>query len=264
MPSASRYTRTDPSPPAITGLTLAGTPAARVYGRYLDGMTPEQAHVTLNAYAEACFTVETPKTSTDEAGIEAAYKIIDTLEPLVMRIINAYGMDGDPDDEDWGYAASGGMAQAAADLAEEHADLLRLDLGPCAPYIPADGLHASVWEAARPMWQAGATQDAVNAAARAVNARIQRKVGRRDVSDYELAMQVFDSQAPKPGKPRLRLPGDRSSQTWKSQQEGIKFFAAGCFRAIRTRVCMRASWTGRNSRHLNTSPPLACWPGGLT
>jgi hypothetical protein len=46
-------------------------------------------------------------------------------------------------------------------------------------------------------------------------------------------MQVFDLHDAEWDKPRLRLPGDRRKASWKSQQEGVRFFGAGCFRAIR-------------------------------
>src|SRR3954447_15828033 len=49
-------------------------------------------------------------------------------------------------------------------------------LGPKGPRLNADRLHPWVWESAAPVWDAS-KQDAVNAAARAVNTNLRAKVG---------------------------------------------------------------------------------------
>jgi Protein of unknown function (Hypoth_ymh) len=89
-----------------------------------------------------------------------------------------------------------------------------------------DALHEWVWTAAEPMWEAYAHREAVFAAARVINARIQQASGRHDISESDLVMQVFDPADPQPGKSRLRLPGDRTTASWRSRQEGVRFFAA--------------------------------------
>lgn len=106
-------------------------------------------------------------------------------------------------------------------------------LVPDAPALLADRLHPWVWESAVQLWAADARQDAVLAASRTVNRRMQQKLGRHDVSDTDLCMQSFDLKDPTEGKPRLRIPGDRTTPTWRARQEGAKYFGAGVFQAIR-------------------------------
>jgi len=50
---------------------------------------------------------------------------------------------------------------------------------PDAPELAADRFHHWVWEAARPMWNAGSWQTAVLHAAQSVNARLQQKLVRQ-------------------------------------------------------------------------------------
>ena len=45
--------------------------------------------------------------------------------------------------------------------------------------------------------------------------------------------QAFSDKDPKPGEPRLRCPGDSTSMTVRSQQQGAQLFAMGTFQAIR-------------------------------
>jgi hypothetical protein len=49
-------------------------------------------------------------------------------------------------------------------------------LRPDSPDLVADQFHAWVWDAAVPLWLAGSKQEAVQAAARSVNARLQQKL----------------------------------------------------------------------------------------
>jgi Protein of unknown function (Hypoth_ymh) len=102
-----------------------------------------------------------------------------------------------------------------------------------APELAADRLHPWVWDAARPMWEAGSPPAAVFAAAQSVNARLQQTLGRCDVSEVELCREAFTLNDPKPGQSRLRFPGDRSTDTWKALQNGARDFGVGCFTAIR-------------------------------
>ena len=102
-----------------------------------------------------------------------------------------------------------------------------------APDLAADRFHPWVWAAAQPMWEAGSHREAVTAAARSVNARLQQKIARHDISDLKLCRAVFSMDPSKPDQPRLRFPGNRSSETWRSRQIGAGEFGAGCFQAIR-------------------------------
>jgi hypothetical protein len=107
---------------------------------------------------------------------------------------------------------------------------------PDAPEITADSLHPWVWDAARPMWEAGSLQTALQHAASSINARLQQKLDRYDLSESKLCQEAFSQSPPEEGRPRLRFPGDRSTETWKSLQTGALSFAQGCFKAIRNPV----------------------------
>jgi hypothetical protein len=95
----------------------------------------------------------------------------------------------------------------------------RRRMRPDSPDLVADQLHPWVWEAAAPLWYAGSRQEAVHAAARSVNARMQQKRGRHHRSDAALCREFFSLDAPASGRPRLRFPGPtRSDHTWRSRQ----------------------------------------------
>jgi hypothetical protein len=107
-------------------------------------------------------------------------------------------------------------------------------LKPDSPDLAADQFHPWVWEAASPLWHAGSRQEAVHAAARSVNARMQQKCGRDDKSDAALCRELFGLEDPKPNRPRLRFKSySPGSQTWRSKHQGAMEFGAGCFEAIR-------------------------------
>ena len=112
----------------------------------------------------------------------------------------------------------------------------RRRLRPDSPDLAADQLHPWVWDAAAPLWYAGSTQAAVLAAAQSVNARLQQKLGRHDCSDAALCREAFSRDDPAPGRPRLRFTGDRTSDTWRSRQNGGAHFGAGCFEGLRNPV----------------------------
>jgi Protein of unknown function (Hypoth_ymh) len=131
-----------------------------------------------------------------------------------------------------------------------------------APVLPADQFHPWVWEPAAPLWAADAHQDAVLAAARTVNRRLQQKLGRHDVSDSDLFMQSFDPKDPVPGKSRLRFPGDRTSPTWRARQEGAKYLAAGASMAIRNEAAHEdtVDWSEQEAlEHLAVLSVVARW-----
>lgn len=135
-------------------------------------------------------------------------------------------------------------------------------LVPDAPTLAADQFHPWVWEPAAPLWAAEARQDAVLAAARTVNRRLQQKLNRHDIGETDLCLQTFDLKEPVVGKPRLRFPGDRNTPTWRARQEGAKYLAAGVFLAIRNVAAHEdeVSWTEQEAlEHLATLGVLARW-----
>lgn len=159
-------------------------------------------------------------------------------EAVARQITNTYsaGLGDVQRDEDENEATywnrvrtAAAQALGMASSAEDMAAFLR----PTSPAIAADALHPWVWESAAPLWAAEARQDAVLAAARTLNRRLQQKLGRHDTSDKDLCMQAFDPGDAQPGRPRLRFPGDRATATWKARQDGAKYLSAGAFLAIR-------------------------------
>ena len=102
-----------------------------------------------------------------------------------------------------------------------------------APGIELESLHPWVWDPARKLWDSGHRRHAVQAAASAMNERLQDKVGRHDIADDKLIQEAFSANPPEPGKPRLRIPGDPRNPTVASRQRGVPQFGVGCFWVIR-------------------------------
>jgi hypothetical protein len=110
---------------------------------------------------------------------------------------------------------------------------LERNLGETGPTLSASTMHTDVWDAAKSLWGNGHFGEAVNAAARSVNARLQAKVNRRDISEVKLVNECFSLEPPKPGTPRLRLMPNDGSDTYKNLHGGALAFGQGCFKAIR-------------------------------
>lgn len=116
---------------------------------------------------------------------------------------------------------------------EEGAKVTRALGPPPSPTLRADALHPTVWDTCGSFWRSKHFSAAVSAAARAVNAALQARVERRDVSDRQLVREAFSLDPPQLGRPRLRIWPDDGSQTYRSLHEGASAFGAGCFQAIR-------------------------------
>ncbi|MET9669508.1 TIGR02391 family protein [Streptomyces sp. NPDC006475] len=106
-------------------------------------------------------------------------------------------------------------------------------LAPDAPSLPADQLHPWVWDAARTFWESNHFRAAVHAAATSLNAHLQDKVGRRDLSDAKLIQEVLSDKDPEPGKPRLRIPGDQTDPGVQTRQRGTLQLGQGSYFALR-------------------------------
>jgi hypothetical protein len=114
---------------------------------------------------------------------------------------------------------------------------VRQKLGDNSPRLAADNLHPWVWDAAAGPWKSGNYSDAVDAAARNVNANLRRKVKRPDLSEGDLVAQAFGLSPPASGQLRLRVPlGEVSDKTFRSVHGGIIEFGKGCFSVIRNPV----------------------------
>jgi hypothetical protein len=115
----------------------------------------------------------------------------------------------------------------------EQAQEIEARLSAPGPQLQASNLHPDVWDAAQSLWRSQHRREAVEAAARSLNAVLQNKLDRREITNADLARQAFTPEAAEAGKPRLRFPGDRTSPTWRSRQQGTMEYAVGCFMAIR-------------------------------
>jgi hypothetical protein len=185
------------------------------------------------------------------------------LEAVARQIENAYkrGLGNYPrhDHTDWTLAlASAYEALGYAKSADQIAAFQR----PAPPAIAADTLHPWVWESAAPLWAADAFRDAVLAAARTVNRRLQQKLDRHDIGETDLAMQAFEIKPPAPGKPRLRFDGDRGTPTWRARQDGAKYLAAGAFLGIRNLAAHEetVTWDQQESlEYLSAFSVVARW-----
>lgn len=107
----------------------------------------------------------------------------------------------------------------------------RGDSSPPAPAL--DELHSTVWVAAQPQWKAGHLHDAVMAASKAVNAMLESKLGRSDISEVKLVTEAFSERPPTFAARRLRFPAIEGEQTRTSMTAGVMNFGVGCFKAIR-------------------------------
>jgi len=103
--------------------------------------------------------------------------------------------------------------------------------------VPADfsvaSMHPLVWEAAEPRWRAGQYRDAVAAAAGALVDDVRARTARAGLDEKDVYSQAFSSEAPRPGRPRLRWPGDQQDQTVRSMNRGLLGYSAGIQAAIR-------------------------------
>ena len=104
------------------------------------------------------------------------------------------------------------------------------------PAMNADSLHAVVWGSAADLWSNNHYAAAVQRAATQVNADVQFRVGRYDVSDKDLMSQAFSLARAEPGKPRLRWPGNDEDLNVKAMRTGLLNFSQGVFAGIRNLV----------------------------
>lgn len=126
------------------------------------------------------------------------------------------------------------IVEAVAILAtrEELAEVV----GPIGPRLSASELHPAIWGAAAALWDDSYFPQAVQTAASALESLLQGKA-HVDVSGENLG-NVFSTNDPTPGSPRLRLRdvADPSSRTFKSAHEGAAALVRGAFMGVRNLV----------------------------
>ena len=167
---------------------------------------------------------------------EGLYNEMIRQEPTAKRII----AELDPKLGDFNArTAGGGSSHAAVSVHAALGILADLDevetyLGPTGPVVRADDLHSWIWGPAASFWDAGQHAVAVEQAAKSLTVHIQRKSDSTLV-DRELVADVFSPKEGR-GRARLWLPGDRSTDSWKSRQEGLHLLAQGTYAGIRNVV----------------------------
>ncbi|HEU5475671.1 MAG TPA: TIGR02391 family protein [Actinophytocola sp.] len=150
-------------------------------------------------------------------------KILHLLEPTLAENIDLGPLTGPA------YARN--QAQRALGILDDM-DEWATNLAPDSPTLRADQFHPWVWTSASTLWDSKHYRAAVHAAATAINAYTQTKVGRTDIADTELMNAVLTDK-PKPGQVFLQLPGDPNDQTIKTRNRALRPYAEGCFAGIR-------------------------------
>lgn len=129
------------------------------------------------------------------------------------------------------------------------------------PAVFLSWLDPVISQAARPLWDTGKYRQAVSDAATSLNSYAQDRIGRHDISDKDLMAQAFSDKAPEQGKARLRCPGDPSSETVRSQQEGARALAIGAFQVVRNPAHhLTGDWNPITAfHHLTTLSQVGQW-----
>ncbi len=171
--------------------------------------------------------------STPACGRAEAVRQLETIKPILDRLYPDWRTDNNANqyfEFQREYDAAMKLIARFDSQAEVAEKLAGFD---ASPSITAAGMHPLVWEAARSQWNLGNHAEAVDAVARAVNSMLQRKVGRRDVSESDLLAQAFSKNEPAAGKPRLRFLDEPTDDTAESKRQGVMEFGRGCFSVIR-------------------------------
>jgi len=157
-------------------------------------------------------------------------------------------------------------APTEAEIMSEMSGVKFLDLGPdpIGPVMPIDLHDPLVFRAAIEHWTAGHYRSAVGDAAIAVNRFAQQRVSRTDISDRDLMSHAFSEDDPKPREKRLRCPGDPKTESVRSQQQGAKLFAMGCYAAFRNPANhLSGDWNPVTAfQHLTAFSIIAGWVRG--
>lgn len=115
-----------------------------------------------------------------------------------------------------------GVLEHADDLATHWSADVVIEFDP-------EALHPWAWDAAKHLWESEHWGEAVEAAIKVMNVKLQEKVGRPDLSGTELAQSSLSPNPPTPDQPRLRVMDDDGSDTYKSAQGGAMHLAEAVF-----------------------------------
>lgn len=171
------------------------------------------------------------RTTGNHTDIFAAAQVV---EQILDRVLPDWRLEAAETTKREGHTWEGHREAAVRAVAQlERQEEIAERLGDNAPRLSAASMHSSVWAAAKSLWQSGHFREAVRAASVQVNADAQNKVGRRDVSERDLFNKAFNDDAPTSDANRLRLPSDDGGRTADSERRGVRFFAMGCYSALR-------------------------------
>lgn len=101
------------------------------------------------------------------------------------------------------------------------------------PAFGAEAMHPLIWGAASRLWRDGHLREAVSTAAETLTTQVKARTGRNDLPETALWQETFSSNAPEPGKPRLRWPGDPADRSVKNMNDGLRLFAPGVQMTVR-------------------------------
>lgn len=195
-------------------------------GTYVEQTTPR------NASSGTFITTKCLAACGRPRAIVLSERILPILERLSPR-----WRDENEADRDFEFGQMRDASQrllARIDSSDEIAKMLEgHDASPC---LSAGEMHTLVWRAASAQWATGHRHEAVLAAAKAVNSRLQEKLDRRDLSEAKLVQEALSEKPAEPGRPRLRFGSIEDEQTRESMRRGVMGFGAGCFQAIRNPV----------------------------
>lgn len=200
----------------------------------------------------------------DERTMRPVKNRVEQQIPTVRRIIES--LDRGLIDERFGRAEPyGGLGRsesvtrmALATLKDREEWSVRL--APDAPTFSADTFHPWIWGAAAQFWDAGQHATAVEYGAKSLNAHMQQKSG-LTLADRELAAEAF-SPKPSAKNTRLWLPGTRTTDTWRSRQDGLHHLAMGAFAGIRNVVThsVEPGWSEQEAlEYLGVLSTVARW-----
>jgi uncharacterized protein (TIGR02391 family) len=169
-------------------------------------------------------------------GRERAIALSERIVPILDRLYPDW-RDENESDEYFEFAAERDACSRLLARIESNQEITDLFRGHDeSPRLSAGAMHPLIWRAASAQWATGHRHEAVLAATKAVNSRVQERVDRRDISEVKLVREAFSEKAPEAGKPRLRFTHIGDEQTRESMRQGVMGFGTGCFQAIRNPV----------------------------
>lgn len=167
-----------------------------------------------------------------KGGREAVVDQVDTVERILDRFYKGW-REMKPQSVRYEWHGHEEMARRCLSRLLRESEV-QAALGDGAPTFSASALHPWVWDGARSLWNSGHFREAVEAAAKSLNARTQNKVDRRNLAEADLFAQAFSDDEPKSDMPRLRPVGtEGDGKTARSLRRGIRDYASGCYAAIR-------------------------------